>query len=146
MTLILPAEGKTVSDVTAALNGESWRKFLMHLESCNADLWVPKFETKSRIKLNDILSDMGMPSSFHSGTADFKAMSDYALCLSLVQQDAIIKVDEEGTEAAAVTHAGMATSVGPGANVVFHANRPFLYLITETGRGTILFAGRYSGK
>ena len=147
MTLILPAEGKTVSDVTAALNGDSWREFLMHLESCNADLWVPKFETKSSIKLNDILSDMGMPSSFHSGTADFKAMSDYALCLSLVQQDAIIKVDEEGTEAAAVTHAGMiATWVGPGANVVFHANRPFLYLITETGRGTILFAGRYSGK
>ena len=147
MTLILPAEGKTVSDVTAALNGDSWREFLMHLEICDADLWVPKFETKSSIKLNDILSDMGMPSSFHSGTADFKAMSDYALCLSLVQQDAIIKVDEEGTEAAAVSHAGMiATWVGPGANVVFHANRPFLYLITETGRGTILFAGRYNGK
>jgi serpin B len=146
MTLILPAEGKTVSDVTAALNGESWREFLMHLESCNADLWLPKFETKFRINLNDILSDMGMPSSFNALTADFKAMSDYALCLSLVQQDAIIKVDEEGTEAAAVSHAGMATSVGPGANVVFHADRPFLYLITETGRGTILFAGRYSGK
>lgn len=146
MTLILPAEGKTVRDVTKALNGNTWRKFLMHLVFCNADLWLPKFETKSSIKLNDILSDMGMPSSFHSGTADFKAMSDYAINLSLVQQDAIIKVDEEGTEAAAVSHAGMATSVGPGTNVVFHANRPFLYLITETGRGTILFAGRYCGE
>ena len=64
--------------------------------------------------------------AFDALKADFKAMSDAALCLSFVQQDAVIKVDEEGSEAAVVSSAGMfATSVGPGQHVVFHADRPF---------------------
>ena len=75
-------------------------------------------------------------------------MSDYALCLSFVQQDAVIKVDEEGAEAAVVSSAGMMknTSMAPGEHVVFHADHPFLYLITETTTKAVLFAGRYGGK
>ena len=147
MTVILPSEGKTLSDVIATLNGASWNEFLSHLVICEADLWLPRFETRFSINLNDILSAMGMSSAFDPEKADFKAMSDYALCLSRIKQDAVINVDEEGAEAAAVTSGEMAaTSVGPGAHVVFHANRPFLYFITETGRGTILFAGRYNGE
>ena len=147
MTVILPSEGKTLSDVTATLNGASWNEFLSHLEICDVDLWLPRFETKSSIILNSILSAMGMPSVFDEMKADLKAMSDYALCVSRIKQDAAIKVNEEGAEAAAISIAEvLATSVGPGTQVVFHANRPFLYLITETGRGTILFAGRYNGQ
>ena len=122
--------------------------FIRGMFHCDVDLWLPKFETKYHIKLNDILSAMGMPSAFDDKSADFKAMSDYALCLSFVQQDAVIKVDEEGTEAAAVSAAGMmkATSVGPGERVVFHADHPFIYLITESSSGAVLFAGRYGAK
>ena len=147
MTVILPAEGKKLSDVTDYLNGENWDAFAKTMVGCEVDLWLPKFETKFHIKLNDILSAMGMPSSFDPANADFKAMSPQALCLSFVQQDAVIKVDEEGTEAAVVSSAGMlAMSAAPGQHVVFHADRPFLYLITETSTGAVLFAGRYSGK
>ena len=70
-------------------------------------------------------------------------MSDYAVCLSFVKQDAVIKVDEEGTEAAAVSTAVMVTSYVPP--VDFHADRPFLYLISESSTGAILFAGKYTG-
>lgn len=147
MTVILPEKGKTLSEVVQTLDGSSWNAFIRSMVRCNVDIWLPKFETKYHIKLNDILSAMGMPSSFDAGSADFKAMSDYALCLSFVQQDAIIKVDEEGSEAAVVSSAGMeATSVGPGTRVVFHADRPFLYLITETSTGAVLFAGKYGGE
>ena len=146
MTVILPAEGKKLSDVTDYLSGESWDAFVRTMVGCEVDLWLPKFETKFHIKLNDILSAMGMPLSF-SPKADFSPMSPAAMCLSFVQQDAVIKVDEEGTEAAVVSSAGMmATSAAPGQHVVFHADRPFLYLITETSTGAVLFAGRYSGK
>ena len=146
MTVILPAEGKKLSDVTDYLSGESWDAFVRTMVGCEVDLWLPKFETKFHIKLNDILSAMGMPLSF-SAKADFSPMSPAALCLSFVQQDAVIKVDEEGTEAAVVSSAGMeATAAAPGQHVVFHADRPFLYLITETSTGAVLFAGRYSGK
>ena len=147
MMVILPQTGKTLSDVTRALKTTDWNEFLQMMVRCDVDLWLPKFETKYSKKLNDILSDMGMPSAFSAINADFKAMSDDALCLSFVKQDAVIKVDEEGTEAAVVSSAGMlATSAGPGEHIVFHADHPFLYLITESSTGAILFAGKYSGK
>lgn len=148
MTVLLPTKGNTVSDVAKALDTKiDWNEFRSSLGRCDVDLWLPKFETKFSVNLNQLLSDMGMPTSF-SPSADFKAMSLYALRLSFVQQDAFIKVDEEGTEAAAVSTAGMMkdTAVDPGKHVVFHADRPFLYLITETSTSAILFAGRYSGK
>lgn len=147
MMVILPAEGKTLEDVTEYLNAESWADFKRSMVRCHVDLWLPKFETKFEIKLNDILSEMGMPSAFDSKKADFTAMSKAALCLSFVKQNAVIKVDEEGTEAAAVSFAGMATtSAGPGQHIVFHADKPFLYLITESSSGVVLFAGKFTGK
>ncbi len=147
MIVILPVEGKTLSDVTDYLNGKEWDAFASSLVSCDVDLWLPKFETSFRIKLNDILCAMGMPTAFNKDLADFSAMSMPSPYLSYVQQDAIIKVDEEGTEAAVVSSAGMmATSAGPGDHIVFHADRPFLYLITESSTGAILFAGKYSGE
>ena len=146
MMVILPAEGKTLEDVTEYLNAEKWAEFVRSMVRCDVDLWLPKFETKFEIKLNDILSAMGMPSAFDPMKADFTAMSKAALCLSLVKQNAVIKVDEEGTEAAAVSFAGMETAAAPGQHIVFHADKPFLYLITESSSGVVLFAGKITGK
>ena len=147
MMVILPAEGKKLFDVTAALRRTDWDAFVRSMVGCEVDMWLPKFETKYSKKLNQLLSDMGMPSSFDPVKADFKAMSEYAMCLEFVKQDAIIKVDEEGTEAAAVSMAGMMpTAAAPGQHIVFHADRPFLYLITESSTGAVLFAGKYCGK
>ena len=94
-----------------------------------------------------ILSDMGMPRAF-TPQADFSSLSPEALFLYFVQQDAIIKVDEEGTEAAAVSIGGMMkeTAAPPMEKVVFHADHPFLYLISENSTGAILFAGRYGAE
>ena len=146
MYVILPAEGKTISDVTGFISGENWKEFLRSMVMCDVDLWLPKFETNFEISLNKLLSDMGMPSSFIAGKADFTAMSNSAMCLSFVKQKAAIKVDEDGTEAAVVSITGMETAAAPGQHVVFHADHPFLYMITETTSGAILFAGKYGGK
>lgn len=146
MTVFLPQTGHTLKEVVKRLKAIGWSG-AESMASSEVDLWLPRFETKYHIKLNDILSQMGMPRSFDPEKADFKAMSAYALYLSFVQQDAVIKVDEEGSEAAVVSSAGMMkeTAVGPGNLVIFHADEPFLYVITEASTGAILFAGRYSG-
>ncbi len=145
MTVLLPKKGHTVADVCIALRKSDWDSIRYGFDKCEVDLWLPRFETKYNIKLNDLLSAMGMPDSFDPAKADFKAMSDDALCLSFVQQHAAIKVDEEGTEAAAVSSAGMLKeSAMPMDNAVFHADHPFLYLITESSTGVVLFAGRFS--
>ncbi len=147
MMVILPAVGKTMGDVIDYLSAESWNAFKRTMVTCDVDLWLPRFESKFEIRLNDLLSSMGMPSAFSPLAANFSAMSDTPLYLSLVQQNAAIKVDEEGTEAAVVSFAGgKAMAAAPGEHVVFHADSPFLYLITESSTGAILFAGKFSGK
>jgi len=148
MTVLLPKGKEGTSAVTAYFRKTSWDNFRYSMYPCSVDLWLPRFETSFGMKLNDLLSAMGMPLAFDP-KADFSAMSAYALCLSFVRQDAVIKVDEEGTEAAAISSAAMMknTSVGSDAPpVIFHANRPFVYLISESSSGAILFAGRFSGK
>ena len=149
MVVLLPKKGHTVSELISLLNAENWKELRSHMSGNTLiNVWLPPFESKYHIKLNDILSTMGMPRSF-GPKADFKDMSKDALWLSFVQQDAVIKVDEEGTEAAAVTSAGMvgATAVAQPPRVIdFHADHPFLYLITEASTGAILFAGKFSGK
>ena len=141
MTLILPAEGKSISEITSSLNGAVWEKFSQTMYEGDLSLWLPRFETKFSIYLQEILSAMGMPSVFDSGKANLGAMSDVPLYLDYVKQDAVIKVNEQGSEAAAVSVGSMVTSLPPS----FHANRPFLYLISETSTSAILFAGKYCG-
>ena len=150
MLVLLPAGGKTISDVTAALKTMDWSGFVNGMyASREVDLWLPRFEIeKYEIELNDILAAMGMPSVFRPDVADFSAMCEYPAYLSLIKQDAAIKVNEDGAEAAAVSiaeirYGSTGINLGP---IVFHADRPFLYLITETSTNAILFAGRYSGK
>ena len=148
MIVLLPKKGHTVADVIAAVNGENWNDIRSKWSySTLINVWLPPFESKFHIKLNDILCDMGMPRSF-GPAAQFKPMSPDALWLSFVQQDAVIKVDEEGTEAAAITSAGMvgATAVPEPPRVInFHCDHPFLYLIAENSTGAVLFAGKFTG-
>ena len=148
MIVLLPKKGHTVADVIASVNGENWKDIHSRWGyGTLINVWLPPFESKYHIQLNDILCDMGMPRSF-GPAAQFKPMSDDALWLSFVQQDAVIKVDEEGTEAAAITSAGMlgATAIPEPPRVIdFHCDHPFLYLITENSTGTILFAGKFTG-
>ena len=143
MNLLLPMEGKTLSDVTAALKNVGV-KDLPYIRA-KVDLMLPKFETKFEINLNGILKAMGMPTAF-TDKADFKGMSDdLSLCLSFVKQFARIIVNEEGSEAAAISIGGVMLTSAPRP-VTFHADKPFLYLISETTTGAVLFAGRYSGE
>ncbi len=148
MYLLLPQEGRTVAEVLASLDAASWETVSGQMyASSKVNLWLPKFETRFHIQLNDILCQLGMPGAFQEG-ADLKKMSELADCLDFVQQDAVIKVDEKGSEAAAVTSAGVlgATAVMPSRIIQFHCDRPFIYLITEAATGSILFAGEFTGE
>lgn len=146
MTVLLPKKGHTVREISAALAKDPQ---VVPYGKVEADIWLPAFETKYHIGLNEILQDLGMRRAFDPRYADFHAMSDYDSFVSFVQQDAVIKVYEEGSEAAAVTVIGVElTAYIPQQpkKVVFHADHPFLYLITESSTETILFAGKYAGK
>lgn len=145
MTVLLPAGKYSTSEVTEHLTPEKWSGILRSMYGRQVELHLPKFETKYHKQLNELLKKMGMPTAF-GNSADFKLMSPDALKLSFVQQDAFIRVDEQGAEAAAVSSAGMekTTAIPTGEPVIFKADHPFIYIISESSTGAILFAGRYS--
>lgn len=144
MTIVVPRSGTTVEKVLEGLDRDRWLNFLYDGYLYDAVFSMPRFEQEyAADKLCiEILQDMGMQLAF-SGSADFSAMSDTPMCIDEVRHKAKIKVDEEGTEAAAVTYIGMRlTAIAPASEVFyFKADRPFLYFISEKSTGAILFAG-----
>ena len=148
MTVVLPAEGKSVDDVARSLTAEGVVKMQNSMDKCVVDLKLPRFSTTTETQLNKPVSDLGAPSLFQAGLADLSKMADTPLFVSSMFQKAKIEVSEEGTKAAAVTAGLVAmTALNPEQprHVVFHANRPFLYLITERTTGAIFFIGQYTG-
>jgi serpin B len=141
MRIFLPREDKTIGDVLEGLNGSNWQ---VSSYTCDVDLKLPRFETDKRIELEDVMSALGMPTAFSPALAEFPYFCNYPVYIGKMFQVAKIKLDEQGTEAAAVTVIGMETS-GMPKRVVFHANRPFLYVISEQSTGAIFFIGQYTG-
>jgi len=86
---------------------------------------------------------MGMPRAFMAGKADFTGMTTAEpLVIGAVLHKAFVKVDEEGTEAAAATVVMMERTSAPQVQAEFTADHPFLFLIRHRKTGAILFVGR----
>lgn len=148
MTVLLPKEGVSIEEMMKQLDAQKIGSLYRDMEKCVVDLKLPKFTTSTEVVLNDAISKLGAPSIF-TGAANFKNMSDASIFISKMLQKAKIEVSEEGTKAAAIT-AGMVamTALNPNEprHVKFHANRPFVYIITERQTGAIFFIGQYLGE
>ena len=148
MTVILPSEGSFLKDVMASMDGGKFQALQRSMEKCNVDLKIPRFTTEVDLPLNDIISALGAPLIF-SSQADFSQFARGNFYVSKMFQKAKIEVSEEGTKAAAVTAAIMMMSAmrpEKKRNVVFHADSPFAYIISENSTGSIYFMGQYTGK
>ena len=141
MVVLLPAENKTLDESLAGLTYDNWKIWNKQLNSRELEVKFPRFELKYNKILKNDMTAMGIKDAFDA-KADFSAMSDDDLFIGLLEQHTYIKVDEEGTEAAAVTVSGFITSAGPGGGMRFHVNRPFAFIIKEKSTGTILFMGK----
>jgi serine protease inhibitor len=144
MLIILPKENLASLGEITADNLKSWTSQMQetHLDSIS----MPKFEFDTKYTLNDYLIALGMPTAFEAGKADFTGMAnlpDEKLYIDFVIHQAYVKVDEEGTEAAAATAVGMmAGSAGPTEQKIFRADHPFIFIIQEKDTGNILFLGK----
>lgn len=142
MVVLLPDEGVTPQQCVQALDGERWNRLVKQLSYQDVDLRLPKFTVRKSYDLTKTVKAMGLNHLFMQ--PDFSLLSDDPLFISLIQQDVYILVDEEGTEAAAVTGIGDLTAAPPMAQdcINFHVTRPFLYVLKEISTGTILFIGQ----
>ena len=141
MTLVLPAGGVDLEGLIAGIDGEKWRAWTDSLSTHKGRLLMPKFETTYEIELKDALSALGMGLAF-TPDADFSGMREGGgLWIDKVKHKTYVRVDEAGTEAAAVTSVGMIDVANPD-TFIMHINRPFLFAIREKHSGTILFIGK----
>lgn len=136
MELLLPDENSSLPGLLASLDAEEWRAALDGLAVESMDVELPRLELSWEAKLNDALSALGMGTAF-SGGGDFSPMSSAASHLDTVVHKTYIRVDERGTEAAAVTGGVVVTSAPPG----FRVDRPFAFTISDRETGAVLFLG-----
>lgn len=104
------------------------------------DVYVPKFQLRSKYMLEEDFAAMGMPTAF-GDDADFSGMGA-DLCIAHIIHEAFVDVNEEGTEAAAATAVIMRAKSMPVREIEFRADHPFLFLIRDRPTGSILFMGK----
>lgn len=143
MVVLLPAEGKSLDECLPQLTKGNWQGWSDNMLRANLNVKLPRFKLEYDKDLIKDMKAMGMKDAFDGRAADFSKMSDADLVIGLLQQFTYVNVDEEGTEAAAVTVGGMlVTSPAPSAVRPFYVNRPFAFMIKEKSTGTILFMGK----
>ena len=142
MTILLPNEKTNVGTLINALSGTEWKNLNVALQEQKVIVGLPKFTLEYETNLNNVLTNMGMPTMF-SEMADLSKIAPPAgkIKVGFVKQNTFVAVDEKGTEAAAVTTIGIIVTSAPSYPEVI-CNRPFLFIISEKQSNTILFAGK----
>jgi serpin B len=140
MLAVMPAGGP------AAVNwdGATLASWLEAAQSKDRVLTVklPKWEVNSgTLDLIPILRAAGLTDAFDDTVADFSGISPGAPVIDQVKHRAVIKVDENGTEAAAVTEVAFLESMPMDEPVTVNFDRPFIYSIIDTETGLPLFIG-----
>ncbi|KAB3535518.1 serpin family protein [Alkaliphilus pronyensis] len=141
MYCILPNENTSINSFIEDLDANKWRDIRESIsEKEDVVLQIPRFKLEYGIKeLNDSLTNLGMGEAF-TGDADFSDIRE-GIFINKVYHKAVIEVNEEGSEAAAVTVVEMAESAAMD-QISFIANRPFIFIIAEEELGTVLFMGK----
>ena len=142
MITLLPNKQDGLSSMEKKLTANDLMNIGSFLRPTNVNVSLPKFKLESTFKLNDCLTELGMPDVFHMDLANLSGMSKTEqLYVSHVVHKAYVDVNEEGTEAAAATAAVIMKRSMPIIQR-FTADHPFLFFILDNRNGVPLFIGR----
>lgn len=141
MVVVLP--DTTLPVFAERLAGGLWDEITAGLDSRESawtalDVTLPKFTFSFERWLNDDLRALGMTDAFEPDLANLSRMGS-GLFVNFVKQNTFVDVNEEGTEAAAVTTVGVGIVSAPPS---FVANRPFVFAVRERTTHTLLFLGQ----
>ena len=135
MYIFLPSSNSNLKKFLRDLNADNWEDWISQLQNRRHEIMLPRFKLEYEIRLNDTLEALGMGIAFGGG-ADFSGMGP-SLFISEVRHKTFVEVNEEGTEAAAVTAVVGVKSLPPA----FRVDRPFFFAIYDAETETILFMG-----
>ncbi|KFB51663.1 serpin 7 [Anopheles sinensis] len=141
MWILLPHRGGTFDELIDLLSVELLDELEGSFAPREVDIFLPKFTVSYSHNPRDVLSKLGHESIFDGN--NFGAFASHRSTLAGLKQSTFLKVDESGTEAAAVTSVGTKFRVR---NTQFRANQPFVFIIRKISTDTILFFGHYSNR
>jgi serine protease inhibitor len=144
MVVLLPKADVSTESLSKQLTKEHWNIWMNSFTDQKVNLSLPKFTFEYEKRLNDILSLMGMGIAFDPARADFTGINaNGGLYIDFVKHKTFVEVNEEGTEAAAVTIAGVNLSAYPGDETIqMHIDRPFIFAIREKTTNAVVFMGK----
>lgn len=144
MYIFLPAQGSRLDEFQKELTAANWESWMKQFADARGDISVPRFKVEYEVGLNEALKALGMGIAFDANRADFSGIvqgSERAY-ISRVKHKTFAEVNEEGTEAAAVTSVEMrTTSARVQKTFQMVVDRPFFCAIRDNKTGTLLFVG-----
>jgi serpin B len=143
MVIILPQPEKDLKNVIQNIGSDSWNNATKNMQVRTINLKLPRFKLECEYDMEkSILPDMGMKLAFNRDLADFTGINKGGdLSISKVKHKTFVEINEEGTEAAAVTSVEVIFT-STGKSMDFLVNQPFLFAIKENSTGAILFIGK----
>ena len=138
MYIFLPDPSSDLDEFLEDLNAANWESWLSRFgEELDLRLMMPRFKLEYQVLLNDALIALGMEIAFIPLRANLTGIAPL-LFIEKVIHKTFLEVNEEGTEAAAVTLVSLPPASSPGPFIV---NRPFFFAIHDNWTNTILFMG-----
>jgi len=140
MTILLPPQASDIAALVGSLDSERWASIVAGLATTELNVVMPKYTLEYELEMKDVLTALGMGVAFVEGAADLSKIccAPGDLFISKVKHKTFVEVNEEGTEAAAVTSVEVSYTSAP---LTVFVDRPFLFVIRERLSGTILFMG-----
>ncbi|HEY0017083.1 MAG TPA: serpin family protein [Longimicrobium sp.] len=148
MYVLLPDHQQGLTGLREMLAVEAWRGWMAEFRTQEVRVAMPRYRLNGMSSLKEPLAVMGMKRAFAAGRAELDAMlpAKYVAAeepyVSAVLQKVFIEVNEEGTEAAAVTLVEVKTRGGPPRTREFTVDRPFIFAIRDDTTGALLFIGQ----
>ncbi|XP_035904671.1 serine protease inhibitor-like [Anopheles stephensi] len=139
MWILVPHRNGTFDELFELLSAELLDELETSAMPKMVDLWLPKFSISDSHDARDVLKRMGHGQLFD--VEGFSVFQSHKSMLGTMKQSTFIQVDEQGTEAAAVTSIGTKFRIR---NTQFRADKPFIFIIKKLSIDTILFVGHYS--
>jgi serpin B len=140
MYLFLPPWNVNLDDWCAQQLSGGWDNLRSQFEPVEGmEIYLPQFKLENSFELSKQLKQLGIPTAF-SDAADFSKLGPGSLAISQVLHKTYIDVNEDGTEAAAVTAVIISRTSMPMNEIRF--NHPFVFVIAEKTTGSIIFIGK----
>lgn len=143
MDIFLPNENSNLQAFYEQLSVENWQKWSTRFKTEEGTIRLPRFQMEYEVSINDALKLLSMELAFDKNKANFQKMTSIPpnVYINEVKHKTFLEVNEEGTEAAAVTSIEMGVASAPMFQFEMNVNWPFFFVIRDQQSGSILFMG-----